>query len=121
MWTYDSARGDWSHDGISVAKGYSGHGDGLNNPSMDAIHDVGPIPVGSWLIGKPFDAPDTGPFSIPLSPCEGTQAWGRSGFRIHGDEIAEAGKELASHGCIILPRGVRELIAESGDTELTVV
>jgi hypothetical protein len=51
-----------------------------------------------------------------LDPESGTEPFGRSLFRIHGDNASHD----ASHGCIILGPLVRRRIAESGDTELTV-
>lgn len=44
--------------------------------------------------------------------------FGREGFLIHGDSIVHMGQ--ASHGCIILPRSIREQIAASGDDEIEV-
>jgi hypothetical protein len=52
-------------------------------------------------------------------PDRGTETFGRSEFRIHGDSIAHPG--MASHGCIILPRAVRDAIWRSGDRALEVV
>ena len=61
----------------------------------------------------------TGPFTLVLAPAPGTETHGRSAFRIHGDSIRLPG--TASHGCIILPRPVREAIWASGDRDLEVV
>lgn len=44
--------------------------------------------------------------------------WGLP-FRIHGDSIRAPG--TASHGCIILPRAIRDRIWASGDRALQVV
>jgi hypothetical protein len=52
-------------------------------------------------------------------PDPGTETFGRGEFRIHGDSIAHPG--TASHGCIILPRAVRDAIWRSGDRALEVV
>lgn len=102
-------------------KGYSGHGEGVDNPADESISNVGPIPEGKWSIGAPEDSPNTGPFTLPLAPLEGTDARGRSDFRIHGDLVGEVGKELASHGCIILARPIRERINGESDRTLCVV
>jgi hypothetical protein len=53
---------------------------------------------------------------ILLEPV-GHNALGRSLFRIHGDNA----QNDASHGCVILPRNIRELIWNSGDRALTVI
>jgi Protein of unknown function (DUF2778) len=120
-WTYNSSNGSLSRHGELVGQGYSGYPPHVNDVSAESIPDVGPIPRGAWIINAPFFANDTGPYSLPLTPAEGTETFGRSGFRIHGDEISEAGKELASHGCIVMPLNVREAVWQSGDTDLEVV
>jgi hypothetical protein len=120
MWRWDQSAGELSRNGAPVCKGYSGAGRGKNNPSMQAARGVGPIPQGKWKItGEPYTSGNTGPFTMVLQPDMGTNTWGRSEFRIHGDSIAHPGS--ASHGCIILPRAVREKIWRSGDRDLEVV
>ena len=122
MLTFRITTGDLTGpDGSFWGKGYSGHGQGVDNPSDEAIANVGPIPEGKWSFGAPYDSPHTGAFTIPLAPLEGTDARGRSDFRIHGDLVGEVGKELASHGCIILPRQVRERINGESDRTLNVI
>jgi hypothetical protein len=119
VWTYNSANGNLSRDGSLVGTGYSGNHAGLNNPAMDNVHDVGPIPKGSWIIGKFFDDPGgKGPIVAHLSPNADTTTFGRSGFMIHGDN--REGNHTASEGCIILPHDVRAAIEASGDYELEV-
>lgn len=54
-----------------------------------------------------------------LPPEPGTQTFGRTAFRIHGDSISNPG--TASEGCIILPPNIRIMIIQSGDTDLKVV
>ena len=44
---------------------------------------------------------------------------GRSGLLMHGDSKEHPGS--ASHGCVILPRSVREEVWQSGDRDLEVV
>jgi len=105
-YVWDQSAGTLSKNGVLVSKGYSGNGRGKNNPIMQSAQGVGPIPRGKWMMVGVKDSPNTGPFSIVLEPCEGTDALGRSAFRIHGDSVANPG--TASHGCIILPRKVRD-------------
>lgn len=106
-------------DGRLWAGGYSGHDDGVNNPDKQEIHDIGPIPQGTYSIGSPYDSPHTGPFTLPLTPSADTNTFGRSEFRIHGDSKTAPG--TASHGCIILSRPVRECINREKDRVLNVV
>lgn len=122
MWTYQQSTGKLSKDGISVDSGYSGHGEGLNNPAMEATHDVGPIPVGEWLIdGPPQDHTEHGPYVLRLEPKKGTVTFGRNEFLIHGDEVGAPGQHLASKGCIVLAHATRSRIWQSGDNNLTVI
>ena len=106
---------DWEHEGW----GYAGAADGKNNPEMQSVHNVGPLPVGLYDIGEPRNTPKHGPFVLPLTPHPENEMYGRSEFLIHGDSIAAPG--TASEGCIIMNRIVRNHIAESGDTVLRVV
>jgi Protein of unknown function (DUF2778) len=120
MWTYAQSTGALLQNGTQVATGYSGHDDGKNNPSMQAIRDVGPIPQGDWtIVGPPVNTPDHGPYVLRLEPANGTNTFGRSGFLMHGDSIEAPG--CASLGCVIMPRNIREQVWASGDTDLEVV
>ena len=119
MWTYRQADGRLFRNGVAVAVGYSGFGDGKNNPARQTEHDVGPIPIGVYSIGPPHDTDTHGPHVMPLTPLPGTNTFGRDGFLIHGDSVARPG--TASHGCIILDRGIRNLISGSGDPRIEVV
>ena len=117
-WQYAQSSGQLSQDGEAVAVGYSGAGEGKNNPDMQAVHDVGPLPVGRYTIGAPCDTMTHGPYVLRLTPDAANDMCGRAGFLIHGDSVVRPG--TASEGCIILPRAVRENIWHSGDTELEV-
>lgn len=87
-----------------IGIGYSGIGNGLNNSYMEDIRQIGPIPRGTWVMGEPHFSPHTGVYTMDLSPI-GHTAFGRSLFRVHGDNRAM--NHTASHGCIIAPRLVR--------------
>jgi len=106
-------------EGNKIGKGYAGHGEGKNNPSMERIHDIGPLPKGTYYIGKVIDSPHTGPFTIILIPDKDNKMYGRGDFRMHGDSIKEPG--TASNGCIIMPRSVREKVYEGEDKIIEVV
>ena len=124
MWTYDQSTGVLSCAGHAVASGYSGKARGRNNPALQGVAGIGPIPRGRWLMKSVYNSGNVGPFAIILWSDDGTpddrdERTGRSGFRIHGDKIRAPG--TASRGCIILPRAVREKLWRSGDRVIEVV
>jgi hypothetical protein len=119
-WFWVQSEGKCYDENGLVCEGYSGFGIGKNNPGYEEVPDVGPIPAGGaglYTIGEAEDHPQLGPVARPLTPADGTDTHGRSGFFCHGDSIENPGN--ASHGCVILPRVVREEMS-AGDT-LTVV
>lgn len=119
MFIYKQSTGLLSGNGLQFT-GYSGFKEGKNNPSLQDRPSVGPIPQGRWIIqGPPFDTSTHGPFVMRLLPEEGTNTFGRSGFLIHGDSIIHPG--MASLGCIILPRTIREAVWHSEDRDLIVI
>jgi hypothetical protein len=117
-WIYSQTTGVLTDpDGnIAASDGYSGAGRGRNNQSMENVANVGPIPRGSYRIGTAHHSAHTGPVSMALSPVAATHTFGRSAFRIHGDNLSHT----ASHGCVILNRSVRERINASTDRTLVV-
>lgn len=117
MWSYSQTSGAMSHRGEPLGTGYSGHLDGLNNPAMQAIHNVGPCPQGLYAIGKWHDDPHLGPCVALLTPID-HNALGRTGLYIHGND--KANDNLGSHGCIVLSYYIRNEMRESGDSSLTV-
>lgn len=124
MWTWNSANGNLSRGGELVGTGYAGgdkgqRPDGVNNPALQNVHNVGPLPQGKYTIGEFLDRPTLGKFAGQLIPAPENEMYGRSGFYIHGD--TEEMNQSASDGCIILPYTIREQIANSGDTDLQVV
>jgi hypothetical protein len=119
-WTYAQKTGGLQQDGKPVATGYSGSGAGKNNPDMQQVHDVGPIPQGDWtIIGPPVSTAEHGPYVLTLKPAAETLTFGRFGFLMHGDSKESPG--CASRGCVIMPRPVREQVWQSGDPDLKVV
>jgi hypothetical protein len=120
MWTWEQVGRLLDKDGNFVSSGYSGaEPDGKNNPDLQEVHAVGPIPRGLYTIHPPYDTATHGPYVLPLTPDDGNEMFGRGGFLIHGDSIHNPG--TASLGCIVLPRLVRRMIWESGDHQLQVV
>ncbi|MDH5727630.1 MAG: DUF2778 domain-containing protein [Gammaproteobacteria bacterium] len=117
-WQYDQSSGNMSHNGVFLVKAYSGAGIGKDNPEMEQVRNVGPIPKGMWRIGSPRNSAQSGPYVLDLTPI-GHTAHGRTDFLIHGDKKDNPGN--ASTGCIILNRKYREQIVKSNDYTLIVV
>jgi hypothetical protein len=119
MWSYCSANGNLSQNGRFVGKGYSGLGEGLNNPDLENVAGLGPLPRGRYTIEPFFNDPGgKGAVVAHLHPMQDTITFGRAGFMIHGDNAAM--NHTASHGCIILAREIRKEMASSGDDVLEV-
>jgi Protein of unknown function (DUF2778) len=119
-WVYNAANGTLSHNGQAAGTGYSGHPPYVNDPAAERLINQGPICAGLYAIGEAFDSPTKGPCVLPLTPSDDTPVYGRGGFLIHGDEVEHPGAELASDGCIIMPRNTRLLISLSSDKDLVV-
>ncbi|PLR37915.1 DUF2778 domain-containing protein [Chimaeribacter californicus] len=116
-WEYNQKTGELRHNGEFIAKGYSGKGIAKDKPSMQHVRDTGPIPKGYWRISG-YDS-NQGPWSIQLTPMAGTNVFGRTGFKIHGDRRDTIGR--SSQGCIIINGAeIRRNIYNSGDTVLVV-
>lgn len=121
--TFKQSTGEFTGPNFQTV-GYSGFGNGVNNPQLEAVADVGSIPQGKYIIGAFFDDFSSrdhtgkGPLVCHLMPNQHA-ALGRSGFMIHGDNAQL--NHTASHGCLILARFAREYIQKSGDTDLVVI
>ena|SRR5271165_1808861 len=121
MWTYEQISGNMK-DALGTLRGigYSGAPPfGKNNPSLQNVKDVGPIPCGTYQLTEPFDSTDHGPYVMGLLPASENEMFGRSGFLLHGDSMEHPGQ--ASKGCIVMPKVIRESIWQSGDHALQVV
>jgi hypothetical protein len=103
MLNYSQTSGEMRNStGELLGTGYAGHGAGINNPAMQSIHNTGPLPQGIYTISPPVDTTTHGPYVMWLTPDAANVMFGRSGFGIHADEIANPGKRLASTGCIVM-------------------
>lgn len=115
-WSYVQNTGNLRHNGAIVGRGYSGHGSGVNNPAMQNVVAVGPIPDDVYRIGQPYTDPHRGALTMRLTPIDG-HAGGpethRDGFLIHADAVKFPGQMQASEGCIILSAQIRLLIAQA--------
>lgn len=119
MWTYQITTGELTDpNGAFTGTGYSGKaGPWRNNPDAEPTQAEGPVPEGRWLIGVAHTSPNTGPMTMDLDPLTGTNTYGRSLFRIHGDNA----NHDASHGCIIMGPTIRGHISASADRILNVI
>jgi len=118
-WVYQQSTGNLSLNTIFIVTGYSGNGAGLNKPTAQNQPNVGPVPQGTYTIGAAHSPPDhLGPLALPLYPDLANIMFGRFGFFIHGDN--QFMNQTASNGCIIMAHDIRQQIASSGDTVLTV-
>jgi len=131
-WEYSQSSGMVIHvddeSGTKTAEGwgYAGAGEGLNNPAMQHVRDLGPLPQGSYTIGPQRDNPIfvrnrriTLPGSMRLTPTGDTNLLGRpGGFLIHGGDYESM---TSPQGCIVLPPQIRDRIGRSGDNVLRVV
>ena len=102
-----------------MGTGYSGNGLGLNNPAMQDVRDVGPIPIGQYNIGPGYTHRILGRVTMNLNPLKGTNTFGRTLFRIHGDSPDL--DNSASKGCIVTGPAIRNLINHSDDRILDVM
>lgn len=120
-WTYSQGTHTLTDSSGTVVStgGYAGNGAGLNNPAMQNVQNIGPLPQGTYTIGPQYKNPNTGVATMNLTPAATNNMFGRSLFRIHGDNAAQ--NNSASEGCIIQNRNVRDQIYNSGDTTLIVV
>ena len=104
---------------------YSGHNEGLNNPSCYAPN-VGPLPSGKWEIGQGSLNFHLGPLTMNLifkENLDGTNKWiysarNQFSFFIHGDNSFQ--NHSASEGCLVAPHIYRQLINLSTDRDLIV-
>lgn len=124
-YVWHQAAGTLTLDGAIVSRGYAGRNRGKNNPALQGVKGIGPIPRGLWRMISIGTSPNTGPNTIVLHAVDSTpdddreDTTGRGAFRIHGDSIAHPGE--ASDGCIILPRDARLALWRSGERLISVV
>ena len=91
-------------------KGYAGNGQGYNNPNMQNVPNVGPLPQGSYTVGEMVSRTPSGLINaLPLTPNDGTNTYGRGGFFIHGDNPNRP-PGTSSNGCPIINSSNRSLI-----------
>jgi hypothetical protein len=118
-WTYQQGTGLLTDPfGQPFARGYSGTGLGRNNPAMESVKNVGPIPRGLYRIGKAYTHLHLGRVCMNLEPEPETDTHDRTDFRIHANN---ASTNDASHGCVVLDLPYRLTVSVSKDEFLRVV
>lgn len=121
-WTYRQCDG-WIlwPSGERFSQAYAGHEEGVNNPSLESVQGVGPLPCGLYVMGEAIQSAELGPVAIPLTPDPANQMYGRCGFFIHGDEKEHVGEQKASHGCVVAGPFTRNTLRDSENRKLVVV
>ena len=93
-------------DVVAEANGYAGNGVGKNNPFFQTGNDTGPLPRGSYMMGRAHTSPNTGPLTIPLTYLGGDEPFppnrSKDLMRIHGGRKGKPPGN-ASKGCIVTP------------------
>lgn len=106
-YTFEQVTGDLLNETNTIdAHGYAGREAGKNNPDMQDVKGIGPLPRGWYTAQAPSDDPVVGKYAMRLIPDTSNEMFGRNSFFMHGDSTEHPG--LASHGCIVMPRSVRE-------------
>lgn len=125
MWTFKQSNGQlFNRDNECIATGYAGgncgkNPEGKNNPYMQEVPCVGPLPRGRYQLSALVPQSQLGPYAIVLTPAPTNEMFGRGHFYIHGDRTLMPGS--ASEGCIIMPRTVRQMMWMSDDHDLLVI
>ena len=102
---YDQVTGNITDEaGNLLATGWSGRGEGKNNPDMQSVHNEGPLPQGLYETGEwEHQHNGLGHDVVALHQIEG-ETYGRDGFFIHGPSVNPDNYGEESKGCIVVPR-----------------
>ena len=90
---------------------------GRNNPLMQDVHFIGPLPQGVYRVGEWGMHHPVGDLSAPLTQIAG-ETYGRNAFFIHGPGGADP--ENSSEGCIVIPHNDRVAVAALQPETITV-
>ena len=127
---YSQSTGQWTRDDKFVCRGWAGNHLGKNNPEMENVHCVGPLPQGKyklrWIDENTANMTDQahmrklGTLIAELIPDSSNNMFGRSDFFFHGPskDLAKYGQE--SEGCIVAQRLDRLIVKNSLDLDLEV-
>lgn len=122
MWVYRQSTGLLSHNGQPFIVGYAGRGSGFNDPEMQNVSKIGPLPQGQYTIGLALQHAHLGSVVLALAPSKTNEMFGRDGFFIHGDNTQV--NHTASEGCIVVTLTARIKINQAviqGDNQLEVI
>jgi hypothetical protein len=119
MWRYSIRSRKITENGVEAGIGHSGWGEYANDPTKCNVKKLGPLPPGKYRFGPAYKHDHLGPITMNLEPLPGTDTFGRSLFRIHGDNRTPEPFD-ASHGCLIAPRDVRMKMIHARDRILEV-
>lgn len=124
MWIYYQNNG-LLINGTTTLHCYAGIDEGKNNPAMEHVRSVGPLPRGLYTASQPQNSEKHGPYAMWLIPDPENEMRGRDAFMYHADSIKNPGR--ASNGCIVSigtpitsGRAERELFWISGDHRIEV-
>lgn len=118
MWIYKQSTGQlFNKDNALIGTGYAGSGKGKNNPALQEVENVGPLPRGLYTMKPPVNTVSHGPYAIRLEPHPENQMFGRDGFLCHGERIGQPPGN-ASLGCMIQNILVRKRMWGSGEDPL---
>ena len=90
---------------------------GRNNPLIQDVHCIGPLPQGLYRVGTWGTYHPVGQNAAPLTQIGGN-TYGRSGFFIHGPGANDPMN--SSEGCICVPHDDRMKIIALNPTTVTV-
>jgi hypothetical protein len=92
-------------------RAYSGSGAGRNNPAMQGVENIGPIPRGSWSVsGVQQDLHGKAHSNVlRLQADPGTNTFNRHDILVHGDNATGT----ASKGCVIAPAQTRSVLQDA--------
>ena len=122
MWKFIQSSGNVYKDDALIEVCYSGFKEGRNNPDLEDVPFVGPIPCGWYTVqiirGNDGQPCDNGSKKAPVArllPDLDTEVFGRADFEWHGDNITHT----ASHGCIISSHPTREQLQDGDRLQVT--
>ena len=90
---------------------------GRNNPAMQDVPFIGPLPQGLYRVGEWGMHHPVGDNSAPLTQIGG-ESFGRSAFFIHGPGGADPSN--SSEGCIVIPHDDRLRLIALNPSTITV-
>ena len=119
MWIYSQTSGKlWNDAGECIGVGYSGFEEGKNNPRLQDVVNLGPIPRGLYHITQLYHSKKVGRNSLKLAPV-GHDALKRTNLVMHGDSVTRPG--YASKGCVVQKLTPRLTVWRSSDHLLKVI